>query len=178
LEEGIVAAVLIVFRIIHIVAGTLWVGGGIFYFLFVQPTVKGLGPAGPKFMQDMVAKRRYPTFMNIVSGSTILAGLVLLWFASGRLMPSWFTSGPGLGFTIGSVAALGAYAFGFFGIRPRVERLNAVGAAVAARNGPPTPEQGTELARLDSEMHTIERWDMVLLGVSLITMATARYWNF
>jgi hypothetical protein len=176
--EGKMLLVLLILRVTHIVAGTLWVGGGIFYFLFVQPTVKGLGPAGPKFMQDLVTKRRYPTYMNIASGSTILAGLILLWFASGRLTPSWFVSGSGLGFTIGSLAALGAYAFGFFGIRPRVQRLNEIGQAIAARSGPPTPEQGAELARLDTEMRTIERWDMVLLTISLVTMATARYWRF
>jgi hypothetical protein len=27
-------------------------------------------------------------------------------------------------------------------------------------------------------LRTIERWDMVLLTISLVTMATARYWRF
>jgi hypothetical protein len=52
------------------------------------------------------------------------------------------------------------------------------GQAIAARNGPPTVEQGAELARLDAEMRTIELWDMILLTISLVTMATARYWSF
>jgi uncharacterized membrane protein len=169
---------MILLRLIHIVAGVLWVGAGIFYFLFVVPTVKGLGPAGPKFMQDLVTKRRYPTFMNVSSGLTILAGLLLFWIVSGGLSMAWITSGPGLGFTIGSLAALAAYGVGFFGIRPRVERMNALGQAIAAAGGPPTPEQAAELGRLEKEMHTVERWDMILLMLSLVTMATARYWHF
>lgn len=91
---------------------------------------------------------------------------------------AWITSGPGLGFTIGSLAALAAYGVGFFGIRPRVERMNALGQAIAAAGGPPTPEQAAELGRLEKEMHTVERWDVILLTLSLATMVTARYWHF
>ena len=109
---------LLVLRLVHIVAGALWAGAAIFYFFFVEPTVQGLGPARPKFMQDLVTKRRYPVFMNVTSGLTILAGLLLFWFASGGLQLSWITSGPGLGFTVGSLAALGAYGVGFFGMTP------------------------------------------------------------
>lgn len=34
---------IILLRIVHIFAGVLWVGSAIFYFVFVEPTVKGLG---------------------------------------------------------------------------------------------------------------------------------------
>lgn len=169
---------LLVLRLVHIVAGALWAGAAIFYFFFVEPTVQGLGPARPKFMQDLVTKRRYPVFMNVTSGLTILAGLLLFWFASGGLQLSWITSGPGLGFTVGSLAALGAYGVGFFGIRPRVERMNALGQAIAAAGGPPSAEQAAELQRLEAEMHRVERWDVILLSASLVAMATARYWTF
>lgn len=165
-------------RLIHIVAGTLWVGAAVAYFLFFAPTAEGLGPAGIKFIQDLVGKYRYPLFMNVASLLTILAGLGLYWFASGGLNAAWVTSGPGLGFTLGSLAALAAFGFGFFGIRPRAERLGGLGAAIAAAGGPPTPEQGAELGRLEAEMHTYERWDVVLLVVSLVLMSTARYWIF
>lgn len=169
---------LILLRLIHIVAGALWVGAAVAYFLFFGPTAKGLGPAGPKFMQELVGKYRYPLFMNGASILAILSGLGLLWFASGGLNGAWFTTGPGLGFTIGSLAGLAAFSVGFFGIRPRAEALGALGAAIAAAGGPPTPQQGAELGRLDAEIHFYERWDVLLLVVSLVMMATARYWIF
>lgn len=169
---------LIVLRVVHILAGVLWVGSAIFYFFFVEPTVKSLGPAGPKFMQGLIEKRRYPLFMNIVSALTIVAGALLFWSASGGLQAAWLTSGPGLGFTIGSVVALVVYGIGFFMIRPRAERLGALGKAIGMAGGPPTPAQAAELQVLNHEMTKIERVDAVLLTVSLLTMATARYWYF
>lgn len=168
----------ILLRLIHVTAGALWAGAAVAYFFFFAPTARGLGPAGPKFMQDLVGKHRYPVFMNGASMLTILAGLGLYWFASGSLSPAWITSGPGLGFTLGSLAALAAFGIGFVGIRPRAQRLGEIGQAIAAAGGPPTAEQGAELQQLNAEMHVVERWDVILLTISLVTMATARYWNF
>lgn len=169
---------IVLLRLIHIVAGAFWSGAAVAYFLFFGPTAKGLGPAGPQFMQALVGKHRYPVFMNVASMLTILAGLALYWFSSGGLTVAWLISGPGLGFTLGSLAAVAAFGVGFVGIRPRAERLGALGSAIAAAGGPPTPEQRAELGWLDAEMHAYERWDVILLVVSLALMATARYWNF
>lgn len=169
---------LIVLRIVHIIAGTLWVGSAVYYFFFVEPTVKELGPAGPKFMQNFIGKRRIPLFMNTVSSLTVAAGALLFWATSGGLQGAWLSSGPGIGFTIGSVAGIVVFGIGFFMIRPRAERLSAIGGAIAISGGPPTPEQGAELQRLDEEMTRIERVDVALLMISLFAMATARYWAF
>lgn len=169
---------LIVLRIIHIVAGSLWVGSAVYYFLFVEPTVKDLGSAGPKFMQSFIGKRRVPLFMNTVSSLTVAAGALLYWSTSGGLQGAWLSSGPGIGFTIGSVAGIVVYGIGFFMIRPRAERLSAIGGAIALGGGPPTAEQGAEMQQLGEEMTRIERVDVALLMVSLLTMATARYWAF
>ncbi len=169
---------LIFLRLVHIVAGALWVGSAIFYFVFVEPTVKSLGPAGPQFMQALIEKRRYPLFMNTVSALTIVSGALLFWTASGGLQPAWLTSGPGLGFTIGSVVAIVVYGIGFFMIRPRADRLGELGKAIGKAGGPPTPEQAAELHQLSEEMTKLGRIDAILLTISLITMATARYWYF
>lgn len=169
---------LIVLRIVHIVAGALWVGAGVYYFLFVEPTVKELGPAGPQFMRIFIEKRRVPMFMNVVSSLTVVAGLLLFWSTSGGLQTAWLRSGPGIGYTIGSVAAFVVYGIGFFMIRPRAERLGVLGREIAVAGGPPTSAQTTELQQLDAEMTRIERVDVALLMVALVTMATARYWTF
>ena len=169
---------LIVLRIVHIVAGALWAGSGIYYFMFVKPTVDELGPGAPQFMQAFIGKRKVPLFMNLVSTLTIVAGALLYWSTSGGLQAAWLTSGPGIGFTIGSLAGLVVYAVGFFMIRPRAERLGAIGNEIALSGAPPSPQQGAELQRLDMEMSKIERLDVSLLMISLLAMATARYWAF
>ncbi|QLQ04659.1 MAG: hypothetical protein HZY76_00160 [Anaerolineae bacterium] len=110
--------VLLLLRLIHIVAGAFWVGAGVAYFLYFEPSAKA-GPARSKFMQELIGKYRYPIFMNVSSLLTILAGLGLYWASSGGLSAAWLTSGPGLGFTLGALAGLIAFGIGFIGIRPR-----------------------------------------------------------
>lgn len=169
---------LILLRIIHIGAGVLWVGSAIFYLLFVEPTVKSLGIVGPKFMQDLIERRRYPLYMNIVSALTVVAGALLYWLSSGGLQWTWIMSGPGLGFTLGSLVALVVYGIGFFMLKPRAERMGELGQAIGKAGGPPAAAQADELRRLGEEMSAIGRVDAVLLTVSLLLMATARYWWF
>jgi hypothetical protein len=169
---------ILVMRTIHIVAGVLWVGSAIFYLLFVEPGVKALGPAGPKFMQDLVGRLRYPLYMNTVSALTILAGAVLYWFASGGLQTGWLGSGPGVGFTTGSLVGLAVWVLGFVMLKPRAERMGALGAEIGRAGGPPTAAQTAELHKLGEEMSSIGRLDAILLTISLVLMATARYWPF
>lgn len=169
---------LIVLRTVHIVAGALWVGAAVFHFFFVTPTVQALGPVGPKFTQELMGKRRFPMFMNMASALTILAGGLLYWATSGGFSGAWLRSGPGIGFTLGSLVALVVYGIGFFLIRPRAARMGVLGQEIALAGGPPTPGQGAELHRLDQEMVRIEKIDVVLLLAALILMATARYWPF
>lgn len=168
--------VVIVLRIFHIVGGALWVGSAIFYLLFVDPVVNLLGPAKPKFMQGLIEQRRYPLFMNAMSAFTIVAGALLLWNTSGGLQGAWFQTRAGLGFTIGSVAALLAYLVGFLMVRPRAGRMGALGKQIGMTGGPPTPEQAAELHKLEQELGTFGRLDAILLTIALVTMATARYW--
>jgi hypothetical protein len=168
--------ILFILRIVHIISGVLWVGSAVSYFFFVEPTVKGLGTSGPKFMRDFIERRHYPLYMNIVSALTIVAGVLLYWNTSGGLQLVWIKTGTGLGFTIGSLVALVVYLIGFFMIRPRAERLGALGKQIGISGGPPTSEQAIELQQLDHDMRSIERVDVILLTISLLAMATARYW--
>jgi uncharacterized membrane protein len=109
---------IILLRIIHIFAGALWIGAAISYLFFFKPSVKAIGPAGPQFMQNLAGRRKYPLFMISTSLLTVLAGGILYWFSSGGFNPAWIASGPGIGFTIGSLAALVAFLVGNFGIGP------------------------------------------------------------
>jgi hypothetical protein len=79
-------------------------------------------------------------------------------------------------FTVGSVVGIAVYFLGLFMIKPRVDRLEALGQAIAAAGGPPSPAQAAELQKIDGEMSLIGRVDFVMLIIALLTMATARYW--
>ena len=168
----------LILRFVHIVASVCWAGGSFIFFLFVEPTAKAMPPLGMQFVQHMAAKRRFNLFMTINSSLTVLSGALLLWQSASGQWLAWLQTGPGLGFTLGSLAGIAVYLVGMFGVRPRATRLAQIGEAVQKAGGPPTPEQAAELQKLDKEMSTYSRIDFILVAVSLALMASARYWLF
>lgn len=169
---------LILLRLVHILAGILWGGTAVFYLFFVKPAVKSIGPAGPQFMQNLAERRKYPIFMLSMSLLTVLAGGILYWYASGGLSLAWITTGTGIGFTIGSLAALVAFFVGSLVIGPTSAKMGELGGRIAAAGGPPTPEQAGEMHRLEKRLSRAENVDFIMLVISMVTMATARYWTF
>ncbi len=169
---------LIVLRFFHVVASVCWAGGAMIFFLFVEPTAKALNPSGMQFVQHMVNKRRFSIFMVISSTLTVLSGALLLWQVAYGGLGSYARTGPGLGFVLGSLAGFVVYLIGMFGVNPRAKQMAKIGAAIQAAGGPPTPEQGTALQKLDKEMSTLGLADFILVAISLVLMGTARYWIF
>jgi uncharacterized membrane protein len=172
------AVYLLVLRFIHIVASVCWAGGGFIFFLFVEPTAKALAPTGMQFVQHMVTKRRFSIFMVISSTLTLLSGGLLLWHRASGHWLGYMSSGPGLIFTLGSITGVIVYLIGMFGVNPRAVRLAKIGQEIQATGGPPTPEQGAELHKLDREMSILSLADFLLVAVSLGLMSTARFWVF
>lgn len=170
--------VLNLLRFVHVVAGMLWAGAAISYLFFVKPSVKSIGLAGPQFMQSLMQRRKYPIFMMSTSLLTILAGSPLLWFISGGLDLTWITTGPGLGFTIGSLAAIVAFFVGGLGIGPTSEKMAALGGQIAASGQEPRPEQIRQMEALEKRLNRAEQVDFLMLAIAMLTMATARYWLF
>lgn len=169
---------LIILRLVHGIASVCWAGGSFIFFLFVEPTAKAVTPNGMQFVDHMAGKGRFNIFMVISSTLTLISGVLLLWQdASGQWL-EWLQTGPGLGFGIGSLIGIVVYGVGMFGVKPRVDRLGAIGKEIEAAGGPPTQAQLAELQKLDKELSSFSRIDFILVAISLVLMATARYWFF
>jgi uncharacterized membrane protein len=171
-------AYLLILRFIHIVASVAWAGGGFIFFLFVEPTAKALAPLGMQFVNYMVTKRRFSIFMVVSSTLTVLSGALLIWRYIHGHLTSYLSTGPGLGFTLGSIAGIVVYFIGMFGVNPRAVKLAKLGKEIQAAGVPPTPEQGIILHKLDREMSILSLADFLLVALSLGIMATARFWIF
>jgi uncharacterized membrane protein len=167
---------LLILRIVHIFSGIFWVGGAIVHVAFIEPTAKATAPQGHKFVEYLVGRGRFSLFMTVSSALTVTSGALLFWYASGGLKPGWITSGPGLVFTVGSVVGVVVYIFGMTLVKPRADRLGVIGREIAVAGGPPTPTQMIQLQTLNEELTLVGRVDFVLLAVSTLAMATARYW--
>lgn len=172
------AQFLILLRLLHVVGGILWGGAAVFYLFFIKPSVQAIGPAGPEFMRSLAQRRKYPAFMMVTSSLTVLAGAVLLWATSAGLNHNWLRSGPGIGFTIGSIAALLSYLVGSIRIGPTSAKLARIGAEIESGGKPPSPEQARRLAALQKQLVSAELFSFVMLSIAMLTMATARYWYF
>lgn len=165
---------ILVARLVHIAAGVIWAGTALVFARFVEPTVHATGEHGQSFMQEM-ERRGFTKFMtaNVLVG--ILSGIYLYWRVSDGLKLSWITSGPGLTLTIGSITALVAFSFGPLFYIPTGKRIEQIGKQAAAAGGAPTPAQREEMARLAARLSQVGVWSAILLGVTVVTMATARY---
>jgi hypothetical protein len=141
--------------------------------VFVEPTVKELGPQGGPFMAHMNEKRKLPVIISISAILTVLAGLILYWRDSDGFDPDWITSAPGLALTVGGLAAIAAFVIGIGVVRPRVERLGALGGAMAT--APPTQQQVQEMTSLQGTLRSISILNIVLLTIAVIAMASARF---
>jgi uncharacterized membrane protein len=95
---------LIVFRIVHILAGVAWGGSAFFLVVFVQPSAAAIGPVAGPFMQELLGRRKLVNAILGMAGFTIVGGAFLYWHdwqAYGSL-GDWVGSRFGLGVTIGA----------------------------------------------------------------------------
>ena len=168
---------MVVFRILHIVAGVMWAGSVFLFVVFVRPSLASIAPAGAPFMAELLGRRRLIHWLLAFAAVTILAGAYLYWkdWDAAGSFGDWIGTDFGLGLTVGAIAAIGAFSIGLFGTRPAVERMLALGREVAASGGPPTPEQAAELAAIQATQKRLSAASLSLLAVAVVAMAVARY---
>jgi hypothetical protein len=166
---------IIVLRLLHIISGVFWVGSAWLFFFFIEPTVTELGPDAEKFMTGLIVKRKMPRAITIAGAITVLAGLALIWRVSGGLTGAWFSTGPGIGFSIGGLAAIIAYAAGAAIIPRTLARVGALGAEMKAGGGPPSQVQIDEMGALQARLHQVGLIDAILFTVAVGLMAISRY---
>ena len=170
---------MIVLRLFHILGGALWFGSAFLFAGFIGPAAAETAPASGVLMSAVVKKRHVAEVIKWLAITTVVAGWTI-WLVDlskvGWSITTWLSSPFGLVLTIGGILATAAAYFGITGIGNNVEKLVDIGDEVAASGGPPTPEQGAQMAHLGAEIERHSRIDLVLLFVAVAAMATARYW--
>lgn len=167
--------VMVVLRLIHIFGGVFWVGAGLLVIGVVLPFAQTAGPDGMKFVQGFVGRSRYVTLMSVASLLVTLTGLVMYIRVSGGFQPVWILTGPGIGFTIGSIAGILALLEGYAIHRPISARLKALGQEIASAGGPPNAKQAEELKSLQVRMGHANQLSAILLITAAVFMAISRY---
>ena len=166
-----------IFRIVHIVAGVIWVGSVFLLVVYVQPSAAAIAPAGAPFMAELLGKRRMIDGIITSAVITVIGGLFVYW-RDWQLYGSfgeWVGSTFGLTLTIGALSAIVALGFGAFVTRPNLMRLLSLGRQAAEAGGPPSPEVAAEMAAIQGRLKVVARVSLALLLVSVVLMAVARY---
>lgn len=163
----------IAFRVLHIVSAVLWAGGAALFFFYIEPTINKLGPAAEPFVDELLNKRKAPIYFAMVSTFTVIGGVALYINDAGGL--KLWTSKTGIVFTIGAIAAIIAWIGGNVAITPAVKKVGAIGAEMKAAGGPPSAELIGRMHAAQERLRTIGMWDLVLIGIAVTCMSTARY---
>lgn len=169
---------LITFRIIHILTALAWFGAAFVFDFFVAPTARALGPEAEKFMTHLSKERKISVVISMIAGTTLVSGGFLFWHDSNGFDLDWITSDVGLGFTVGAVAAVIAYAIGITVIAPTVKRMERFVGEIRVAGGPPTEEQMAGMAKIQRKLEIGGRTSFIFLVIAALAMATARYLNF
>jgi len=165
----------LVLRLVHIVSGVFWIGGGLYTFFFLGPALAST-PAVMGQVMTALQKRRVFTAQQIAAGLVILSGIRLLMIDSAGFSGSYFATGTGKTFGIAGVFAVIAAVFNFGVARPTMERAVRVGAALASA------ADAGEKARLTQELDRLRKRG-AMAGMLAVTfgilaasgMAVARY---
>jgi hypothetical protein len=165
----------ILFRLLHIVFGVLWVGGLGLLVMFILPAVGALGPVGGQFMQHIIKNTKLTTFMPAIGGVTVVSGFWLYWHDMSVSGGTFGASRQGM--TLGLGGLLGTVALIVGGIMTggSAGKIAKISSAAAAAGGPPSAEQMAQIGVLQARMRLGARISFALLLLAVVAMAVARY---
>lgn len=162
-------------RLVHILAGTFWVGAAITFAAFIYPAVRASGPAGPRVMRELMQHRRLTLGFTVSAAITVVSGVAMYAAIGIGGFDAWMRSPMGATLGAGAVAALAAACIGSGIAAPAGRRLEALSARLALTTGAPSPEHLSELARIQTTLGRASVASAVLLTIAAAAMATARY---
>jgi uncharacterized membrane protein len=166
---------LLLLRLVHVIAGVVWVGAVLVTVLFIFKVVADMGPAGAQVMGGLV-KHRYLDVIPAAALLTVLSGIDLFRRASGNFDPAWMGSSKGIAFSVGGAAALVGLVIGVGIARPTTLKTLALGREAAAMpDGPAKVARMAEVGALRARGQGALRIAAALLVVSTACMAVARY---
>jgi uncharacterized membrane protein len=166
------AYLMIALRIIHILSGVIWVGGGFFNILFLQPAIRATGADGQKVVRYLMQTTRMTATTYTTSTLTAISGLTIYWILSGFQL-SFLSSGYGLVLTIASALGLIVWLVVIFPLRNIFKKMAAIGQQVQAQGGQPTPEQAAQMQALGGRLAILGRLNLILVTIAIAGMAMA-----
>ena len=162
--------VLISLRLIHVIAGVLWVGGAAVLAAFVLPAARG--ESNLDYLRRIIWKRNLPRYLNVTLGLALLSGLTMYANLAVVTQGAWARSRAGMTFGLGGALAIVAALVATFVAAPAIHR--ALELTNGTSNANPAAGGG-EAARALSRYSGAMRLVVALLIGTAALMAVARY---
>jgi len=162
-------------RILHVVLAGIWLGAAFFVVMFLMPVVSQPGPAGGQMLTGVVRRGMAP-FMASIGGTTILTGFYLFWRFTGGFDPVVSASRGGMAFSIGALTGVIALILGGSMVGRSAKKIADLTAkATGLPDGADRATMMSEMTALKAKMTTFGRIVVVLLVISMATMALGHY---
>ncbi len=160
-------------RVLHIGLGVFWAGTAIFIAAYLNPAMTAAGPDAGKVGAGLIQRG----FLNAFPASavlTVLSGLFLLRRASAGTI-GYMGSAPGMAYSTGMLAAIGALFVGLTRIRPSLLKAAALHATAAAAAPADRDRIMGEIQLLRVRAASGGRAVAWMVGITVVTMAVGRY---
>jgi len=163
-----------VLRLLHIFSGAFWFGTMLFNAQFLMPALGAAGPAHGIVMGELMKRKMHIAMMGAAIVN-VLSGAAMMFVVAGGDMGAWMQLRSSRVFAMGGVFAILAFIVGLVTNAPAAKRLGAITAGAAKRGGPPTPEEGAEIGKLQQRLKTGTMIVLLLLILAVAAMSVARY---
>jgi uncharacterized membrane protein len=165
---------LILLRVIHVVAGILWVGFAVFVHTFLDPVTRELGPDGGKVM-GALQRRGLMTTLPILAILTLLSGLWLYNHDAAGDHAAYMATWTGRLLGLGGLSAIVAFLVGITIMRPAAMRGAAIMQSLATAAAAEREQLMAEVQRVRARGAVAGRVVTSLLILAALAMAVARY---
>ncbi len=160
-------------RLLHIVAGVVWVGSAVYIVLVLYPAARAAGEGGAAVLARVMPRT------GLLTGVAMLLNIVPGFIMFGRLASgaeaAFLASPTGRALAAGAVATILAVSAGAAINGPAGAKTSAIRKTVAAQGGSATADQAAQLARLQRRSELGAQISAALLVLAAAAMAVARY---
>lgn len=159
-------------RILHIIFGVYMVGASIFILFILEPRVKSLGK---DTWHRVLRVTEAPASASLgVSVLIILGtGIAMTIRMRGGDLGLILSTGWGIAMLVGFIATVGALVVGFGLSVPKGMHLMKMERSMKGRD--PNPDETHEIDKIFTRLELVERINIVLILIALISMPVARF---
>jgi len=162
-------------RVLHVLCAATWIGSTAFMALMLVPAVEGAGPSGGQVMARLDG-RGYHAYMAVLSFTTVLTGLYLIWRFTGGFDADVAATHASIAFGIGGAAGILALILGAVVVgRGAKQAADIMGRATTMPDG---PAKGSLIQQATAARRRVKagvKVVMALQAAALVLMTVGHY---